>query len=119
MEVSRVPDCIFCKIASGEIPATIVYQDELCVAFEDLNPVAPAHVLVIPRQHLANLADANDSDRELLGHLCLVCDKVAEIKGLCTDGYRMVTNKGEKAGQTVFHLHMHVIGGRDLTWPPG
>lgn len=112
-------DCIFCKIASGEIPAKLVYEDDLCVAFEDLNPVAPVHVLIIPRQHIAHIADASESDRELIGHLCLACDKVAKIKGIAGEGYRIVTNKGEKAGQTVFHLHMHLIGGRDMQWPPG
>jgi len=114
-----VSDCIFCKIAGKEIPATIVYEDDLCVAFEDLNPQAPVHVLVIPKRHIASLAEADEADAELLGHLCLVCDQVAAAKGIKQDGYRVVANKGEKAGQSVFHLHFHVLGGRRMNWPPG
>jgi len=112
-------DCIFCKIANKEIPATIVYEDDLCVAFEDLNPQAPVHVLVIPKQHLTSLADTSEEDVELLGHLCRVCDQVAAEKGIKEDGYRVVTNHGEKAGQSVLHLHLHVLGGRPMNWPPG
>ncbi len=111
-------DCIFCKIASKEIPSSVVYEDDATIAFDDLNPQAPVHVLVIPKQHIAGLSDAGEEDTELLGRLCRTCDKVAELKGIM-DGYRVVANKGEQAGQSVFHLHFHVLGGRRMTWPPG
>lgn len=112
-------DCIFCQIASGEIDSEIVYEDDDCIAFEDLNPQAPVHVLVIPKKHIESLAEVDAEDTELLGRLCRACDTVAREKGIADDGYRVVTNKGEKAGQSVFHLHFHVLGGRPMKWPPG
>jgi histidine triad (HIT) family protein len=112
-------DCIFCKIAAGEIPAQLVYEDERAVAFRDINPQAPAHVLVIPREHVASLAEAEDGHESLLGHLLLAAARVARAGGLAEAGYRTVINNGAGAGQTVFHLHLHVLGGRPLQWPPG
>ena len=113
-------DCIFCKIVAGEIPAALVYEDEYAVAFRDINPQAPVHVLVIPRTHVASLSDAADAEeRELLGNVMSAAARVAAQEGLREGGYRTVINTGAGAGQSVFHLHVHVIGGRDLAWPPG
>ncbi len=110
-------DTIFGKILRDEIPSDRVYEDEHCIAFRDVNPAAPTHLLVIPRKHVVNCYDAEKEDRELLGHLMWVAARVARDEGL--EGFRLVVNNGAKAGQTVFHLHVHVIGGRDLSWPPG
>lgn len=109
---------IFKKIIDGELPATIVYEDDRCLAFQDVNPQAPTHVLVIPRQEIPSLAEAAESDAGLLGHLLLVADKIARQEGL-TNGYRVAINVGDDGGQTVSHLHVHVLGGRHLDWPPG
>ena len=108
---------IFGRILQGEIPCDQVYADDRCLAFRDVQPQAPVHVLVIPRQPLVNLADAAEADKELLGHLLLVAAKVARQEGL--SAWRTVINTGAEAGQSVFHLHLHVIGGRPLAWPPG
>ena len=110
-------DCIFCRIVRGEIPARKVYEDGELLAFHDINPQAPVHVLVIPREHVVNLAEAGEQHEQLLGHLLLVAAQVARQEGL--DSFRTVINSGAEAGQTVFHLHVHVIGGRPLDWPPG
>jgi histidine triad (HIT) family protein len=112
-------DCIFCKIASGDIPATIVYENDDVVAFEDLNPAAPCHVLCIPRQHIATVNDVEDEHTAVLGKLYTAAKEVAARKRVTEDGYRLVMNCGEGAGQSVFHLHLHVLGGRDFAWPPG
>ncbi|HEX8476655.1 MAG TPA: histidine triad nucleotide-binding protein [Pyrinomonadaceae bacterium] len=112
-------NCIFCKIVAGEIPADIVYRDERALAFRDINAQAPVHVLVIPHEHIESLDDAAQSDEALLGHLLRVAARVANAEGLSESGYRTVINTGAGAGQSVFHLHIHVIGGRALTWPPG
>ncbi len=112
-----MPDTIFGKIARGEIATQIVYQDDLALAFHDASPQAPVHLLVIPRKPIERLALAEEGDASLLGHLLLVARRVAADAGL-TD-YRLVVNNGPGAGQTVFHLHIHIIGGRPLTWPPG
>lgn len=111
-------DCIFCRIAAGEIPAQVVAEDEHTVAFRDVDPKAPTHVLVIPRRHLSGVGAAGADDAELLGRLFLAAREVAGREGL-TGGYRMVVNNGGDAGQTVHHVHMHVLGGRALGWPPG
>jgi histidine triad (HIT) family protein len=111
-------DCIFCKIAAGQIPAKLVYQDEQVIAFADLNPQAPAHLLVIPREHIASLADLGEHHAALAGHLMAVAAKVAREAGL-SKGFRTVINTGEDGGQTVGHLHLHVLGGRQMHWPPG
>lgn len=112
-------DTIFGKIARGEVPADLVYEDERALAFRDLAPQAPVHILVIPRKPIQSLAHAGEEDADLLGHLMRVCARVAEAEGLAQDGYRVVTNIGEQGGQSVFHLHLHVLGGRSLQWPPG
>ena len=112
-------DCIFCKIVAGEIPAAKVYEDERAVAFRDINPQAPTHALVIPRRHVASLNEAAEDDEALLGHLLLVAARVARSEGHAERGYRTIINTGPGAGQTVFHVHVHVLGGRALTWPPG
>ena len=111
--------CIFCKIAAGEIPAAKVFEDERAIAFRDINPQAPTHALVIPREHVASLNEAGEETEALLGHLLLVAARVAREKGHAEGGYRTVVNTGADAGQTVFHIHVHVLGGRTLTWPPG
>ncbi len=110
-------DTIFGRILRGEIPCQEVYADDLCLAFRDVNPQAPVHVLVIPREPIAQLGEATDAHQALLGHLLLVAAKVARLEGL--ESWRTVINTGAEAGQTVFHLHLHVIGGRPLAWPPG
>lgn len=112
-------DCLFCRIVAGEIPADIVHQDERALAFRDINPQAPVHVLVIPRDHMESLDEAGLKDEALLGHLLRVAARVANEQGLSEGGYRTVINTGAGAGQSVFHLHLHVIGGRSLAWPPG
>lgn len=112
-------NCIFCKIAEGTIPAKIIYRDEQAIAFEDLNPQAPVHVLVIPKRHISSIQDVTERDRELLSHLMLTGTKIAKEKGLSDAGYRIVTNIGRDGGQSVFHLHWHILGGRPMGWPPG
>tara|TARA_Y100001970_G_scaffold282238_1_gene394657 strand:- start:211 stop:558 length:348 start_codon:yes stop_codon:yes gene_type:complete len=112
-------DCLFCKIISGEIPSTEVYRDEEIFAFEDIDPAAPTHILVIPIRHFQDISSATIEDREILGKLLLVANKIAEDKGLTQDGFRYVINTGAYGGQTVFHLHLHILGGRGLGWPPG
>jgi len=110
---------LFEKIIAREIPADIVYEDEFCVAFRDINPQAPTHVLVVPRKPVVNVAEAEAEDAELLGRVLLAAQAVAKQEGLHDEGYRLVVNNGAGAGQTVFHLHCHVLGGRPLVWPPG
>ena len=110
--------CLFCKIVDGSIPAAAVYQDEECFAFADINPQAPVHVLVVPRRHIGSMAESTDVDRGLLGHLVWAASEVARQKGL-GQGYRVAINTGADGGQTVQHLHLHVMGGRALGWPPG
>src|SRR5215218_6311785 len=112
-------DCIFCKIVAGGIPAAKIFEDERAVAFRDINPQAPTHALVIPRAHVASLNEASEGDESLLGHLLLVAARVARDEGHADGGYRTVINTGAGAGQTVFHIHVHLLGGRSLTWPPG
>lgn len=110
---------VFAKIIDGEIPAEIVYEDELCLAFRDIQPAAPTHVLVIPRKPVVNVAALEADDQELAGHLLLVAGRVARELGLEADGYRIVANCGREGGQSVDHLHLHILGGRPMTWPPG
>jgi histidine triad (HIT) family protein len=111
-------DCLFCKIAQGDIPAKKVYEDEHTVAFEDIQPKAPTHVLVIPRKHIRGLKEATPEDAELIGRLNLVAAQIGREREI-EDGYRTVLNVGPKSGQSVFHIHLHLLGGRDLAWPPG
>jgi len=110
---------IFEKIAAREIPANIVYEDDLVVAFRDINPQAPTHVVIVPRKAIARIAEATAEDQKLLGHLLLKAAHVAELVGLKTDGYRLVINNGPNGGETVPHLHCHILGGRHMKWPPG
>jgi histidine triad (HIT) family protein len=109
--------CLFCRIANKQLPSNIVYEDDDVVAFHDINPQAPVHVLIVPRKHIATLNDVQPADADLLGHMFQVAKKMAEQNGVAQNGYRTVFNVNEDAGQTVFHLHLHVIGGRRLSWP--
>ena len=112
-------DCLFCKIAAGDIPAKVVYQDDEIVAFRDIHPAAPTHILVIPRRHLTGLAAADSGDQALLGALLLAASRLARDEGLNDGGFRVVANTGPNAGQSVDHLHVHLLGGRRMSWPPG
>lgn len=112
-------DCLFCKIVAGEIPADIVYESDGAVAFRDINPQAPTHVLVIPRQHIATINDISVDDETLVGSLYTAAREIATAEGIADDGYRVVMNCNEGAGQSVFHIHLHLLGGRGLGWPPG
>lgn len=112
-------DCLFCRIATGEIPAQVVFDNEHVVAFRDVDPQAPVHVLVIPRAHIGGVGDAAEDRRELLGELLLAATEVARREGVAGSGYRLVINNGRDANQTVPHLHVHVLGGRHMGWPPG
>ncbi len=112
-------DCIFCKIIAGDIPAEIIYQNDDVLAFRDLNPQAPLHVLVIPKKHIATINDMTAGDAELVGKLYLAAQTIARQEGVADDGYRTVMNCNELAGQTVFHMHLHVLAGRAMNWPPG
>ncbi|BDI15960.1 histidine triad nucleotide-binding protein [Nostoc cf. commune SO-36] len=116
--MSETTETIFSKIISREIPADIVYEDNLTLAFKDIHPQAPVHILVIPKKPLPTLADAESEDHALLGHLLLTVKRIAEEAGL-KNGYRVVINTGDDGGQTVHHLHLHILGGRQLDWPPG
>lgn len=111
-------DCIFCKIAAGEIPSTKVYEDDTVVAFNDLDPQAPVHVLIIPKEHIASAEEINESNSAVVAHIFEVAAKIAAEKGL-KDGFRIVNNCGDSAGQSVKHLHFHLMGGRDFGWPAG
>ncbi len=112
-------DCLFCKIAAGDIPSAEVYSDAEFYAFRDLNPAAPTHVLLVPRKHIARVCDAAEEDLALLGKLLLRANAIAEAEGLTESGFRYVINNGAGAGQTVFHIHLHILGGRGFSWPPG
>jgi len=112
-------ECLFCKIIAGDIPAEVIHQDERCVAIRDARPQAPTHILVIPREHIESLDEASQRDEALLGHLLRMSARMANQEGLSESGYRTVINTGTGAGQTVFHLHVHVLGGRPFNWPPG
>jgi histidine triad (HIT) family protein len=113
-----MPDCLFCRIIRGEVPSKKVYEDKHTFAFEDLNPQGPTHVLIIPKKHISGLKEAADEDAELVGRCHLVAATIARQRSI-EDGYRTVLNVGARAGQSVFHLHVHLIGGRTLQWPPG
>jgi histidine triad (HIT) family protein len=112
-------DCIFCKINKGEITAKIIYQDETVIAFNDLNPQAPQHVLIIPRKHIATINDIKENQETLSGHMITVAAKIAAEKNLAADGYRLVFNCNSKGGQEVYHIHLHLLAGRQMQWPPG
>jgi histidine triad (HIT) family protein len=112
-------DCLFCKIRDGQIPAQITHRDDQAVAFKDIGPKAPLHELVIPTRHIASLADVTPADAELLGHLMVVASQRAKHSGQAASGFRLVMNAGPDAGQSVHHLHLHVLAGRAMSWPPG
>lgn len=112
-------ECLFCKIVAGEIPSETVFEDEECLAFGDVNPQAPIHLLVIPKKHVASVNDLAESDDRLTGKLVRVARTLAQEKGIDESGYRLVLNCNSDGGQTVFHLHLHLLGGRRLRWPPG
>lgn len=111
-------DCLFCKIAAGEIPAKKIYEDDQVVAFHDISPHAPVHFLVIPKKHIATLNDLTEDDRQLAGHILFTAQRLARELG-CEEGFRVVMNCNELGGQTVYHIHLHVLGQRQLAWPPG
>lgn len=115
----KLEDCIFCKIVAGEIPSDRVYEDEKCVAFNDLHPQAPTHILVIPRDHVDSLDKAIGDDKALLGHLLLSAAEISRQQGFAENGYRVVINTNSDGGQTVFHLHVHLLAGRPFVFPPG
>ena len=119
MGLMSAEDCIFCRIATKKMDVPLMHEDDLSVAFNDINPQSPTHCLVIPKRHVATLADAEEGDERLLGHLMTVAKKIAAKEGLQKNGYRVVVNTGPNAGQTVFHLHVHLLGGRSFSWPPG
>lgn len=112
-------DCLFCKMASGEITPDLVYENDQVMAFRDINPQAPLHVLVIPRKHISTANDADPADAGLLGQMVLAASRIAADEGYAESGYRLVMNCNADAGQTVFHIHLHLLAGRQLTWPPG
>lgn len=112
-------DCIFCRIAEKKIPSKIVYEDASILAFEDINPQAPAHVLVIPRKHIPTILDIKEEDYVIIGQLCRVANKIAEERGVAKRGFRLVMNTNPEAGQSVYHIHLHLLGGRPMHWPPG
>lgn len=113
-------DCLFCKIAGGEIPSKFVYEDESVVAFRDINPQAPTHILIVPKKHIQSVADFQADDKDLAAHILIdVIPKLAKDFGVAENGFRVVVNTGEEGGQTVNHLHFHLMGGRSMTWPPG
>ncbi len=114
-----IEDCLFCKIVAGEIPADIVHETEDTLAFRDINPQAPVHILIIPRKHIATINDLDDADQAIVGSLFTAARDIAAAEGLADDGYRVVMNCNEAAGQTVFHIHLHLLGGRRFGWPPG
>ena len=112
-------DCLFCKILNGDIPAELIYEDDHVAAFNDINPQAPHHFLCIPKKHISTTNDLQEADAETMGKLVLAAAKIAKDRGIAEDGYRLVVNCNNHGGQTVFHIHMHVLAGRHMTWPPG
>ena len=112
-------DCLFCKILAGDIPADIIYESDTAIAFRDINPKAPTHVLIIPRKHISTINEITADDQAIVGSLYLAAQDIAAAEGFADEGYRVVMNCNEAAGQTVFHIHLHLLGGRVLTWPPG
>ncbi|MBN1256817.1 MAG: histidine triad nucleotide-binding protein [Planctomycetes bacterium] len=117
--MEKDPACIFCKIIAGEIPSEKVYEDDLCLAFRDIEPQAPTHILLIPKKHLARLDQAGSEDCELMGHLLEMVGHIARQEELCKEGFRTVIDSGKRPNQLVPHLHLHILGGRDFAWPPG
>jgi len=118
-DTARISDCLFCKIVAGDIPGTIVFQDDALVAFKDVSPQTPLHVLIVPRRHIASLNDLTSEDDVLLGSMLRLAAALAKEHGYHERGYRTVFNTNREGGQTVFHIHLHLLAGRSLTWPPG
>jgi histidine triad (HIT) family protein len=112
-------DCIFCKIIKGEIPSEKIYEDDMVLSFKDIEPAAPVHVLIIPKKHIGSINDLTEDDSKIIAHIYLVAKQIAAELGIDEKGYRIVTNCGEGAGQTVHHVHFHLLGGRSFAWPPG
>lgn len=112
-------DCIFCRIIKREIPTTVIFEDKKCLAFADINPQAPIHILMIPKEHYASLNDIPEGKKGILSHILLKARQIAHEKGIRNKGYRIVLNTQREAGQEVFHIHFHLLGGRQMTWPPG
>ncbi len=112
-------ECLFCRVIAKQVPAKIIYEDEKAVAFEDINPQAPVHVLVVPRRHIATTLDIGDDDKALIGHLFRVAAEIAKKKAISGSGFRLVMNTNAEAGQSIFHIHLHLLGGRPMHWPPG
>ncbi len=112
-------NCLFCRIITGEIPSNKVFENDLAFAFHDVNPQAPIHVLIVPKKHIASLSEASRDDQALLGHLALVASDLADKLGIAASGFRTVINTGAGAGQSVWHIHVHLLGGREMGWPPG
>lgn len=112
-------DCIFCKIVNGEIPSTKVYEDDKVLAFKDISPEAPVHIVVIPKEHIRSTNELNENNSSIVAHIFTVINKIAEEQGIKDSGYRIINNCGEHGGQTVNHIHFHLLGGRNLLWPPG
>ncbi len=111
--------CLFCRIVNKQIPGKIIYEDELAVAFEDIQPQAPVHTLIVPKEHLATLLVVGEENKDILSHLILVARNIAKSKGIAETGFRLVINNNPKGGQTIYHLHLHLLGGRQMHWPPG
>ncbi|MEJ2183687.1 MAG: histidine triad nucleotide-binding protein [Nitrospirota bacterium] len=114
-----MPECLFCKIAAKQIPSSILYEDDKVVAFQDVSPQAPLHALIVPRKHIPGTLELAEADNALLGHMVQVANRLAREKGVAERGFRLVMNTNAEAGQSVFHMHMHVLGGRPMGWPPG
>jgi histidine triad (HIT) family protein len=112
-------DCIFCKIIKGDIPSKKVYEDNEILAFNDINPQAPVHILIVPKKHISKSLDVADSDKELIGSIFMVANKLAKEKGIAESGFRLIANCNKDSGQEVFHIHFHLLGGRRMKWPPG
>ncbi len=112
-------DCLFCKIVAGEIDSDLIYEDEQVIAFKDIKPQAPTHILIVPRKHISTLLDLEEEDNQLVGHIYQVAKELAKREGIAEDGFRVVSNCNEAGGQSVYHIHYHLLGGRDLQWPPG
>lgn len=112
-------DCIFCKIIKREMDSNIIYEDEYVVAFPDINPQAPVHILIVPKEHIASPLEIDENNKDIVGHIYIVAKKIAEKYGIDKKGYRIVSNCGDDGGQTVKHIHFHILGGRFMTWPPG
>jgi histidine triad (HIT) family protein len=119
IKIGWLMNCLFCKIAQGEMPTAVVFENDQIMAFRDLNPQAPKHVLIIPKRHIATINEAQEDDQALLGAMILAAKHIAQAEGLSEEGYRLVFNTNPNGGQTVFHIHLHLLGGRQMTWPPG